>query len=95
VRQVKIPPGVDFTNLCAPSENSSAHSVWQKFCHSIHQHNYTTFMGLKFANFVRHLPNAIHHKKLSTYVGEIDPCCANLHLNQIVIQMLILSQTID
>jgi hypothetical protein len=35
-----------------------------------HQHNYTTFKGLIFANFVLHLPNAIRHKKQIIFLNK-------------------------
>jgi hypothetical protein len=38
-------------------------AIGKNFGIQFHQYNYTTFMGLKFANFVCRLPNAICHKK--------------------------------
>ena len=49
--------GVDFTKLCAPSEKTPAHGVWQKNCHSISstnvQQNNPSLQGI----FVLILPN--------------------------------------
>jgi len=37
---MKLTTGVNFTNLCVPSKNLPAQSVWQIFCHSISPTNF-------------------------------------------------------
>ena len=61
------PPGAYFIKLCATSKNSPAHSYWRK--NTIQFHHLKLYIVqqicvLKFAWFVRRLPNAIRLKRL-------------------------------